>query len=56
MTENPDAKYCALCEKKIIIGEFADLEHQQFNLFAHILGEPMLCRDCWRKCKRGDKE
>lgn len=52
MIENPDKRYCYICGKEIIIGVFCNASHQEYNLFAHIMGEPMLCADCWGKIER----
>lgn len=54
MSEDTDKKYCCICDKEIVIGDFCDADHQQYNFISHIMGEPMFCSGCWKKIKRGE--
>lgn len=54
MIENPDKKYCCICGKEIIIGDFCNASHQKYNFIAHIMGEPMFCSDCWSIIEQKD--
>ena len=54
MSEDTGTKYCCLCGKEIIIGEWCNAEHQQYNFIAHIMGQPMLCSECWKSIDKNN--